>query len=347
MPPAPTARSRGRSGRPAPHRGQGRPTGRCPTRRNARTSPGSSGSPSSAGPCRRCSSKPSPQSSGSNRPTPGSTPASPGNAVVVARSSVARVTSVGRSSSPASAARSRSGPWRPSDGRPSSSVSSIPSGSQDASSQGGVRGRAVALREQGAQRVEARVRVDPARARSGQHGLAFERKAGGVGEQVADRGAGRPGRLVEVDDAVLDGIEHGQGGDELRHGRPSETVDRRRRGSRRCRPGRRRPRRRGRRPSRRSWRGRSSMSSTAADASRRGRWMPGVRLGRAVRRGGGRSRRRRRRWRLPVRSSWPPSASSGHGPSRGRWWSSRRSSTAGCSGSCSARRWPTGRGWRP
>ena len=41
---------------------------------------------------------------------------------------------------------------------------------------------------------------------------------------MADGGAGRPGRLVEVDRAVLDGIEHGQGGDGLRHRRPSKPT---------------------------------------------------------------------------------------------------------------------------
>ena len=135
------------------------------------------------------------------------------------------VTSVGRRSSRASAARSRSGPWRPSDGRPTSSVSSIPSGTRTRPLKRDRRSRRH-VREQGAQRVEARVRVDPARAGTREHGLAFEREAGGVGEQMADRGVGRPGRLVEVDHAVLDGIEHCQGGDELRHRRPSKrTID--------------------------------------------------------------------------------------------------------------------------
>ncbi len=47
-----------------------------------------------------------------------------------------------------------------------------------------------------------------------------------MGEEVADRGAGRAGGLVEVDQAVLDGIEDGQGGDELGHRRPAEGVAR-------------------------------------------------------------------------------------------------------------------------
>jgi hypothetical protein len=41
-------------------------------------------------------------------------------------------------------------------------------------------------------------------------------------EQVADRRARRPGRLVEVDRAVLDRSEDGEGGRELRDRRPTE-----------------------------------------------------------------------------------------------------------------------------
>ena len=69
----------------------------CPTRRNARTSPGSSGCPSSAGSLASRSSKPRPQSSGSKRPTPGRTPieAREGGDRSLRRGSP-RVTSVGR-----------------------------------------------------------------------------------------------------------------------------------------------------------------------------------------------------------------------------------------------------------
>ena len=76
------------------------------------------------------------------------------------------------------------------------------------------------------------IRVDPTGSGLGEDGLALERKPRGVGEQVPDRGAGRPCRLVEIEEAVLDGVEHGVRGDELRHGRPSERDVGDRRGSR-------------------------------------------------------------------------------------------------------------------
>ena len=70
--------------------------------------------PSSAGPCRRGVSKPRPQSSGSNGPTPGSTPLQPGNGRPTSRPRGRRLrTSVGRSSSPASASEDRRGSVEP------------------------------------------------------------------------------------------------------------------------------------------------------------------------------------------------------------------------------------------
>ena len=100
----------------------------------------------------------------------------------------------------------------------------IPSGPSTRRSRASSIATPIALGEQGTEEVEAGVRVDPAGAGPGEHGLALERQAGGVGEEVADGGAGRARRLVEVDHAVIDGVEHGKGGHELGHRRPPERV---------------------------------------------------------------------------------------------------------------------------
>ena len=55
---------------------------------------------------------------------------------------------------------------------------------------------------------------------------ALERQPGGVREQVPERRAGRPGRLVEVDEPLLRGDEHRDRGRELRHRRPREAAAR-------------------------------------------------------------------------------------------------------------------------
>ena len=47
-----------------------------------------------------------------------------------------------------------------------------------------------------------------------------------MGEQMPNRRARRPGRLVEVDDTLLRGHEHGESGDRLRHGREADRVRR-------------------------------------------------------------------------------------------------------------------------
>ena len=72
--------------------------------------------------------------------------------------------------------------------------------------------------------LEARVRVDAAHAGLRDRLPALERKAGRVREQVANGRPGRPGRLVEVDDALLDGDQDREGDHRLRHRRPSELL---------------------------------------------------------------------------------------------------------------------------
>ena len=101
---------------PPPH--PGRPTGTCPHRRNGRTSPGCCAPPSSAAPCRRGSRSRDPSRSGSKRPTPGTTPGSPGNATVRQRASRRPARPRGCRNSRANAARSAERPVEPL-GRPS------------------------------------------------------------------------------------------------------------------------------------------------------------------------------------------------------------------------------------
>ncbi len=63
---------------------------------------------------------------------------------------------------------------------------------------------------------EALVGVDAAPAGPRDRARALERETGGVSEQVTHRRAGRPGRLVEVDDAFLGGDERRERADGLR-----------------------------------------------------------------------------------------------------------------------------------
>ena len=84
--------------------------------------------------------------------------------------------------------------------------------------------------DQLAEVVEPRVGVDAPGSRPGQDRLAFERQAGGMGQQVADGGAGWAGGFIEVDVTRLDRPQHRKPGDELGRRRPAEwavrvTVD--------------------------------------------------------------------------------------------------------------------------
>ena len=55
---------------------------------------------------------------------------------------------------------------------------------------------------------------------------ALERKPARVREEMANRRAGRPGRLVEIDDALLGCDERRERGDRLRHGCQSDRARR-------------------------------------------------------------------------------------------------------------------------
>jgi hypothetical protein len=73
-----------------------------------------------------------------------------------------------------------------------------------------------------AQRVKPAVGVDPARPRRGDRRQALEGQARGVGEQVADRRARRPGRFLEPDHPAIDLDENGERGRDLGDRGPSE-----------------------------------------------------------------------------------------------------------------------------
>ena len=171
-----------------------------------------------------CSSNPRPQSSGSNRPTPGSRPTRPGKATVVAVAKVSGATSVGRSSSAASAAASAIGPWRPCDGRSRSVVPVIPSGSRTDDAHHVLERLARPRGDDRAQRVEPRVRIDPARPGRRERHRALEPETRRMGQQVTDGRARRPGLVVERDETAVHGDQHGQRGDELGHRRPPKDV---------------------------------------------------------------------------------------------------------------------------
>ena len=71
-------------------------------------------------------------------------------------------------------------------------------------------------------RARSGVRVDPPRARPPDGHPGLERKARRVGEQVAKRRARWPGRLVEIDHALLGGDETRVRREQLRHRCPAE-----------------------------------------------------------------------------------------------------------------------------
>ena len=76
-----------------------------------------------------------------------------------------------------------------------------------------------AFRDVRGEHAEPLVGVDASLARPRDRLGALEREPARVREQVANRRAGRPRRLVEVDDAFLGGDERRERGDRLRHGR--------------------------------------------------------------------------------------------------------------------------------
>ena len=169
------------------------------------------------------SSKPRPQSFGVWRPKPGSTPSRPGNWTEVASASVSGAISVGASSSCPKRSTSASVPESPAAASPSK-VAPRASGTSTASR------RYVAERHLGArfdvrgERDEPGVGVDPPLARPAERGRHVPREPGRVREQMADRRARRPGRLVEVDRPLLRGDERGVGDEGLRHRAPAEAV---------------------------------------------------------------------------------------------------------------------------
>ena len=94
-------------------------------------------------------------------------------------------------------------------------VPSIPSGPRTHVAERGLERLARPLRDERAEGVVPRVRVDPARPGRGERRLALEREARRVGEQVSDGRSGRTGRLVEVEQAPVRGDQHRQRGASL------------------------------------------------------------------------------------------------------------------------------------
>ena len=130
-PRAPTARSRGRSAPPAPRSATGSIHRNVPAPPKWPNVAGLLARPIQCGALPSCSSRPRPQSHGSKRPTPGTTPTSPGNATVVAAAS-----GLGATERRAQAARRRARRGRrAARGGPATAarrgvVSSIPSGAR-------------------------------------------------------------------------------------------------------------------------------------------------------------------------------------------------------------------------
>ncbi len=72
--------------------------------------------------------------------------------------------------------------------------------------------------------LEAVVRVHAPHARPRDRRALIERQPGSMREQVAERRAGRPGRLVEIDEPFLGRHEHRNRRRELGHRRPREPA---------------------------------------------------------------------------------------------------------------------------
>ncbi len=204
-PRAPTDRTRGRSARPAPGRPPDRSTGTSPTPPKCPNVAGLFRSPIQCGVLPSCSSGPRPQSHGSNRPTPGTTPTRPGNATVVA----ARTVAGADQRRPEQLRRQRGEVAdRPVEAlrRPLLQARVVhPERRQDPLAEDRLERPARPLPDQRAEGVEPRVRVDPPRPGRREAGLALEREPRRVGEQMADGRSRRTGRLVEVEQAAVGG----------------------------------------------------------------------------------------------------------------------------------------------
>ena len=194
-----------------------------PTHRNGRTSQGCCPRPSSAAACRRELQAETPVAR-SKRPTPGTTPGSPGNGTVVAARSAAEM-SVGRRHSRRTRTRSARDPSRPCDGR-SSSGPGHPEWPEDQRAERRLERRAGPLPDQRARARRSRGSSRSGAAGRGERRRALERQPRRVGQQVPHGRSRRTGRFVEVDLAALHGDQHGQRGDRLCDRRPAVRVTR-------------------------------------------------------------------------------------------------------------------------
>ena len=161
-----------------------------------------------------------PSRSASAARSPGSTPSSPGNWTAAASSSVsARDRAAARAARARRERDRRAGRRRPSPAEPASWKPP----SHTCAKYVGER-HLGPLGDESAEHLETRVRVDAPLPGLRDRRACLERQPRRVREQVPHRRAGRAGRLVEIDDALLDGDEHGDRGCELRHRRPGERC---------------------------------------------------------------------------------------------------------------------------
>ena len=174
---------------PSPH--PGRPTGTCPSRRNARTSPDCSAPASSAAPSRRGSRSRDPsRADRTGRPRAAARRARETRPIVAAAN-----VSPARPATAAEAPRRRpprspNDPWRPC-GRPfRQRRPGHPERLEHPARMTCLERLADTHREMGAHGVEARVRIDPPGARAPRASSSLELEAGCVGEEMSD---GRPG----------------------------------------------------------------------------------------------------------------------------------------------------------
>ena len=220
----PRSRTGGRPTRRRRGRPPGRPRGSCRSGRSGRTSPASWSSRSSAAPCGRAARSRAPSRRDPGDRSPAAPRRGPGSTTVVAAASVEGSMIVGARSSAPSARRSARVPDAPVAGEPAVWAPAMPIGSSTPARGVLVEGHAGPCPQVRAEHLEAGVRVDPAGARRRHRAdRVVGPEPGGVGEQVADRRAGGPGRLVEVDRALLERHQHGERRDELGDRGPREA----------------------------------------------------------------------------------------------------------------------------
>ena len=221
---------------------------------------------SNAAACRRGPRNRAPTGTACSARRPGTIPLSSGNCTVVASATEAGEINVGRTDLGDEAGEVGGRAPHPVRGRAASTVDDIPSGCSTASSRYCSKGMPGSVGHCLRRHLDAGVGVDPRALRLGDRLGAVESVSAGMGQQVAQRAARLADRLIERDDALLDGDEARPGGDGLGDRGDPERVHA---GRRWCRSS----RRERRRPPRRCRPATSSISRSACTAGvRRARW---------------------------------------------------------------------------